>query len=173
MNDAVDVFLAQWARERPDLDVSPMEVIGRMARLQRMLGRGVNDFLAEEDLESWEFDVVATLRRAGEPYQLTAKELVRMTMVGSAAMTNRVDRLVRRELVYREVDPASRRRTLVTLTEKGRELVDRVVEGHVANEARLLEALDRTEQAQLADLLRRLLVSLGDTPPAEVPGAQG
>ncbi|WP_116245482.1 MarR family winged helix-turn-helix transcriptional regulator [Nocardiopsis sp. FIRDI 009] len=163
MNDAVDVFLSQWARERPDLDVSSMGVVGRMGRATPLLWRGVERFLAEEGLERWEFDVLATLRRSGEPYSLTPKELVAMTMVGGAAMTNRVDRLVARGLVTREVDPTNRRRTLVTLAPEGRELVDRVVDGHVANQERLLEALDEEERDQLAGLLRKLLVSLGDT----------
>ncbi|WP_017588194.1 MarR family winged helix-turn-helix transcriptional regulator [Nocardiopsis ganjiahuensis] len=167
MNDAVDLFLDQWARERPDLDTSPMGIIGRTNRLQQMLGRRVGDLLAEYDLERWEFDVLATLRRSGPPYRLTAKDLVRMMMVGSAAMTNRVDRLVRKELVYREADPASRRRVLVSLTDKGLDLVNSAVEGHVANEARLLEGLSADEQAQLAGLLRTLLLSLGDTAPEE------
>lgn len=167
MNDAVDLFLAQWARERPDLDTAPMGIIGRMNRLQQILGRGVGDLLAEYDLERWEFDVLATLRRSGPPYRLNNKDLVRMMMVGSAAMTNRVDRLVRKDLVYREVDPASRRRVLVGLTDKGLDLVNGAVEGHVANEARLLDGLSAQEQARLADLLRTLLLSLGDSAPEE------
>lgn len=167
MNDAVDLYLEQWARERPDLDTSPMGILGRMNRLQQILGRGVGDLLAEYDLERWEFDVLATLRRSGAPYQLNNKDLVRMMMVGSAAMTNRVDRLVRKELVYRAEDPASRRRILVSLTDKGLELVNGAVEGHVVNEARLLDGLSAEEQVQLADLLRKLLLSLGDTAPEE------
>lgn len=167
MNDAVDLFLAQWARERPDLDTSPMGIIGRTNRLQQILGRRVGDLLAEYDLERWEFDVLATLRRSGPPYQLTAKDLVRMMMVGSAAMTNRVDRLVRKELVHRQTDPVSRRRVLVSLTDKGLDLVNGAVEGHVANEERLLAGLSAEEQDQLVGLLRTLLISLGDTAPEE------
>lgn len=163
MNDAVDVFLSQWARERPDLDVAPMGIVGRVSRVSRLLSRGIGSSLAEEGLEFWEFDVLATLRRAGHPHCLTPKELVAMTMVGSAAMTHRVDRLVRRGLVTREIDPANRRRTLVGLTPEGLTLVDQVVEGHVANELRLLGGLDEGEREQLAGLLRKLLLSLGDT----------
>lgn len=170
MNDAVDLYLAQWNRERPDLDVSPMAIVGRMNRLQRFLGRGVGDGLAEHGLERWEFDVLATLRRSGAPHRLTAKELVRMSMVGSSAMTNRVDRLVQRGFVDREIDPDNRRRVLVGLTDEGFELVDRVVEDHVANEARLLRGLDAGEQERLVVLLRKLLLSFGDDAPAEVTG---
>jgi DNA-binding MarR family transcriptional regulator len=163
MNDAVDVFLDQWARERPDLDVSPMALIGRVQRLHHLLVRGLEEYFATEGLEVWEFDVLGTLRRSGAPYSLTPKELVRMTMVGSAAMTNRVDRLVKRGLVSREVDPENRRRTLVTLMPAGKELVDKAVQGHLANEMRLLEALDEDERARMVELLRTLLLSLGDT----------
>ncbi|WP_159944822.1 MULTISPECIES: MarR family winged helix-turn-helix transcriptional regulator [unclassified Nocardiopsis] len=165
MNDAVDVFLSQWARERPDLDTSTMAVHGRLTRASRLMARGVDDYLSGEGLESWEFDVLATLRRAGDPHCLSAKELVAMTMVGSAAMTHRVDRLVRRGLVTRETDPGNRRRTLVALTPEGLELVDRVVEGHVANQARLLGGMDGADRERLAELLRVLLLSLGDTLP--------
>ena len=168
MNDAVDLYLAQWNRERPDLDVSPMAIIGRMNRLQQILGRGIGDHLAEHGLERWEFDVLATLRRSGtRDHRLSAKELVRMTMVGSSAMTNRVDRLVERGLVHREVDPANRRRVLIGLTDEGFCVVDRMVEDHVANESRLLAGLDPGEQRQLAHLLRELLLSLGDSAPEE------
>ncbi|MFI6578498.1 MarR family winged helix-turn-helix transcriptional regulator [Nocardiopsis sp. NPDC050513] len=163
MSDAVDVFLGQWARERPDLDVSSMGIIGRMGRASQLLWRGVEEFLSGEGLERWEFDVLGTLRRSGEPYSLTPKELVAMTMVGGAAMTNRVDRLVARGLVTREVDPDNRRRTLVTLTPEGLEVIDRAVGGHVANQERLLAALDEGERERLAAVLRKLLVSLGDT----------
>ncbi|MEV2275737.1 MarR family transcriptional regulator [Nocardiopsis sp. NPDC049922] len=163
MNDAVDVFLSQWARERPDLDASSMGIVGRLGRASQLLWRGVESLLAEEGLQRWEFDVLGTLRRSGEPYSLSAKELVSMTMVGSAATTNRVDRLAARGLVTREVDPTNRRRTLVTLTPEGLELVDRVVGLHVANQERLLGGIDGRDRDQLAGLLRKLLVSLGDT----------
>lgn len=163
MNDAVDVFLDQWGRERPDLDVSPMALIGRVQRLNRLLVRGLEEYFATQGLELWEFDVLGTLRRSGAPFSLTPKELVRMTMVGSAAMTNRVDRLVKRGLVSREVDPGNRRRTVVSLTPAGLKLVDEAVEGHVANEARLLEGLDGDDRARMVGLLRTLLLSLDDT----------
>ncbi|MFV2195088.1 MarR family winged helix-turn-helix transcriptional regulator [Nocardiopsis sp. LOL_012] len=163
MNDVVDLLLSQWERQRPDLDVSSMGVVGRLSRASRVVGRAVEGGLAEEGLEAWEFDVLATLRRSGEPYSLTPKELVGMMMVGSAAMTHRVDRLVSRGLVTRETDPANRRRTLVTLAPEGLELIDRAVVHHVANQRGLLAGLDEKEREQLADLLRKLLLSLGDT----------
>ncbi|MEE1931504.1 MarR family transcriptional regulator [Streptomyces sp. TRM 70351] len=164
MADTVDEFLEQWAKQRPDLDVSPMGVIGRLSRASRFAERSVRAYFAEEGMEPWEFDVLATLRRSGPPYTLTPKELVSTTMVGSAAMTHRVDRLIARGLVSRAVDPDNRRRLFVSLTDEGIALVDRVVEGHLANEHRLLEGLDAGEREELNRLLRRFLESLGDHP---------
>lgn len=164
--DAVDAFLGQWAKERPDLDVAPMGPVGRLHRATWLAEREVRDYFRTQGLEPWEFDVLATLRRCGPPYTLSPKELAATTMVGSSALTNRVDHLFRRELVTREVDPDNRRRLLITLTPAGVELVDRVVEGHVDNERRLLKGLDTAERQELDRLLRKLLVSLGDTGPS-------
>ena len=141
-----------------------MGVIGRLSRASRLLEHEVKRYFADEGMESWEFDVLATLRRSGPPYTLSPKELVTTTMVSSAAMTNRVDRLLQQKLVTREVDPNNRRRLLISLTPKGFELVDRVVEGHVANEHRLLSGLDPADREEMNRLLRKLLLSLEDTP---------
>lgn len=161
-SDAVDGFLEQWARERPDLNVGPMGPVGRLHRAFRLVSSEVQDYFHFVGMEPWEFDMLATLRRSGAPYTLSPKDLVATTMVGSPALTNRVDHLVRKELVTREVDPNNRRKLLITLTKEGLELVDRVVEGHVANERRLLAVLDAGECDELNRLLRKLLVSLGD-----------
>ncbi|GAB3116195.1 MarR family transcriptional regulator [Streptomyces calidiresistens] len=163
MRDAVDGILDQWARERPDLDASPMGVIGRVSRLSRLFGRAVAEHLAEQGVEPWEFDVLATLRRSGPPFTLSPGELAASAMIGGAALTHRADRLAERGLITREVDPTNRRRVLITLTPEGRALVDRLVAGHLATEDRLLAALTPAERDTAADLLRRLLVSLGDT----------
>ncbi|WP_052668781.1 MarR family winged helix-turn-helix transcriptional regulator [Nitriliruptor alkaliphilus] len=164
MGDAVDRIVAQWRTERPDIDPSPMDVVGRISRAARLLGEGLDEVFAEHGLQRGEFDILATLRRAGAPYRLTPGGLVGSTMVTSGAITNRVDRLVAKGLVSRETDPNNRRSVLITLTEQGRELVDAAVEDHVVNEQRLLAPLDASERGQLADLLRRLLVGLGDVP---------
>ena len=162
MHDHVDTVLSQWASQRPDLDVSAMGVVGRLSRAARLLERGVDVVLEEHDLGGGAFDILATLRRSGPPYQLTPGALVRSSMVTSGAVTARLDRLVAKGLVTRETDPENRRSVLVTLTPQGRRLVDRAVEAHVANEEALLEGLSARERTQLASLLRRLLVSLGD-----------
>ncbi|MCE7083033.1 MarR family winged helix-turn-helix transcriptional regulator [Streptomyces sp. ST2-7A] len=171
MRDAVDGILDRWARARPDLDASPMAVIGRISRLSRLLGQAVREHLAEQGVEPWEFDVLATLRRTGPPFTLSPGELAASAMIGGAALTHRADRLVERGLITREVDPDNRRRVLITLTTEGLELVDRLVTGHVAHEDRLLATLGPEDREITADLLRRLLISLGDTGDTGRPGA--
>lgn len=162
--DSVDRVLEQWAAERPGLDASPMGVVGRVQRASRLLDRGIRDRLAAHGLHLWEFDILATLLRSGPPYRLSAGALVGASMVTSGAITNRIDRLVARGLVDRETDPDNRRSVRITLTDAGRELVDAALTDHVANETDLLSGLTEKEQTQLADLLRKLLVHLGDRP---------
>ncbi|MEV3983678.1 MarR family transcriptional regulator [Nonomuraea sp. NPDC049758] len=163
MDDAVDVILGQWARTRPDVDVSPMGVIGRISRASRLLERGVKDFLAEHGLEAWEFDMLATLLRSGADATMCMKDLSSSAMVSPGALTNRMDHLVRRGLVHRWPAPHNRRMTLVALTDEGRRVADEMLVLHAANEERLLAGLAEGEREALAGLLRSLLVSLGDT----------
>ncbi|SDQ15013.1 MarR family winged helix-turn-helix transcriptional regulator [Actinopolyspora saharensis] len=164
MSDNVDLVLRQWQSERPDLDASPMGVVGRIQRAARLLERGLRDHFATHDLQLWEFDILATLRRSGPPYRLTAGALVDTSMVTSGAITNRIDRLAAKGLVTREVDPDNRRSVFVTLSDQGRKLVDDIVDDHVRNERELLGALDQNDQDRLADLLRTLLTGLDDVP---------
>jgi DNA-binding MarR family transcriptional regulator len=160
--DAVDLIVEQWARARPDLDASPMRVLGRLSRLTRIAERELKALFAEFGLERGEFDVLATLRRAGSPDGLTAGMLARSSMVTSGAVTNRLDRLVAKGYVTRDLDPANRRTVIVALTPTGRDLIDRAVSAHLENERRLLAALDQHQQDALAATLRTLLLSLGD-----------
>ncbi|GAA2672945.1 MarR family winged helix-turn-helix transcriptional regulator [Nonomuraea recticatena] len=162
-HDGVDVIISQWQRARPDLDCSPMEIIGRLSRVSRLLERAIRDHFSLHGIEPWEFDVLATLLRSGPPHVLSAGELSTAAMVSSAALTNRIDQLEKKGLVDRAVDPAHRRRVLISLTDQGLSLVNRLVEHHVANERRLLEGLSSADRDQIPVLLRRLLVSLGDT----------
>ncbi|MFG2089499.1 MULTISPECIES: MarR family winged helix-turn-helix transcriptional regulator [unclassified Spirillospora] len=163
MADAVDAILAQWARERPDMDASPMGVVGRISRAQQLLGRELKEFFAERGLETWEFDVLATLRRHGAPYELTAGALLKAAMVTSGAITNRIDRLETKGLVERVRDAGDRRSVRIRLTSRGLAVVDEMVGLHAANEERLLAALGPAERERLAGALRTLLESLGDT----------
>ncbi|MFJ7420698.1 MarR family winged helix-turn-helix transcriptional regulator [Streptomyces uncialis] len=164
MGDNVDRVLEQWRTEKPGLDASPMGVVGRVQRAARLLERELADHFATHGLQLWEFDILATLLRSGSPYRLTAGALSTASMITSGAMTNRLNRLVARELVTRETDPDNRRSLLITLTEEGHRTVEAALEGHVANEARLLTGLSGPDQGRLADLLRELLTGLGDVP---------
>lgn len=161
-HDAVDNYLAQWAVERPDLDVRTMGVMGRLSRFNAIVRADLQRFMNQFGLEPWEFDVLATLRRAGGAGPLTSGHLAAQTMVGSAAMTNRVDRLVGRDLIDRETNPQNRRQLLISLTPQGRQLVDEVVAHHVENQRTMLQALNEREQETLARLLRKFLLSQDD-----------
>ncbi|MEV4108391.1 MarR family transcriptional regulator [Nonomuraea sp. NPDC049695] len=163
MGDAVDLIMTQWLRERPDVDTWPMGIVGRVSRLARLLDRELKEFFAAHGLERWEFDVLATLRRSGPPYELTAGALNRAAMVTSGAITNRIDRLAAKGLVERMPDEGDRRSIRVRLTEHGLAKIDELVAPHVENEARLLATLSPEERDQLAGLMRGLLESLGDT----------
>ena len=151
----------QWASVRPELDVSPVLVIGRLHRVALALTTELVKVYNAHGLGEGDFDVLATLRRTGEPYELTPTELMDQTMVTSGAVTKRLDRLEGAGLVERRVSDGDRRSRIVVLTEKGRELIDRAAPEHFANEARLLEPLSAGERATLARLLGKLGASLG------------
>lgn len=158
MADHLDRVLEQWAAVRPDLDASPMGVIGRLSRLARVLDTELARTFAEHDLDRSSFDVLATLRRNDRP--LTPAELMRSSMITSGAVTQRLDRLAARGLVTRTPSPTDGRVVHVSLTAEGLALIDRALPDHVANEHRILAELTDDDRAALADLLRRLLASL-------------
>lgn len=155
--DDVDRIVSAWRRERPDLDVTPLEVLSRVSRLARRLDLARGTAFAEHGLERWEFDVLAALRRAGRPYELSPGQLVAETLVTSGTMTNRVDRLTGRGLVERHRDPRDRRGVLVRLTPAGRDAVDAALADLLDRERALLAVLGDDDRARLGDLLRRLL----------------
>jgi DNA-binding MarR family transcriptional regulator len=158
--DHVDTILAQWARERPAVDVAGMAIVGRISRLERLMRQRLDDVFTRHDLESWEFDVLATLLRVGSPHRLTPGELQSSMMITSGAMTNRIDRLEQRGFVTRGKNPSDGRQVLVTLTARGRRKVDAALTDHAANELALIDPLDDRQRAQLADLLRTLTLAL-------------
>ncbi|MGV9193502.1 MarR family winged helix-turn-helix transcriptional regulator [Microbacterium sp. MC2] len=160
-HDEVDRILEAWVGERPDLDFSPLEVLSRVDRLSRHLDRARREAFRRSDLEAWEWDVLSALRRAGEPYRLSPKQLLQQTLVSSGTMTNRIDRLVGRRLVRREADPSDGRSVLVVLTDDGRTRVDAAITRLVDAEAALLEGLSRADRERLAGLLRKLSLSFG------------
>jgi DNA-binding MarR family transcriptional regulator len=158
-HDEVDRLVEAWRRERADLDLRPMEVLSRVSRLSHHLDRARRQAFTEHGLESWEFDVLAALRRAGSPYELSPGRLLRETLVTSGTMTNRVDRLAARGFVERLPDPKDRRGVLVRLTDAGRATVDGALSALLVREHELLGGLDAEAQQQLAGLLRALVVA--------------
>lgn len=155
-NDEVDRIVEAWQTERPDLDFAPLQVLSRVGRLTRHLDRARRTAFTRSKLESWEFDVLSALRRAGEPYTLSPKQLLQQTLVSSGTMTNRIDRLVEAGLVERKADPGDGRGILVVMTATGLTRVDAAITRLVDAEAELLAALSTADQYKLAALLRKL-----------------
>jgi DNA-binding MarR family transcriptional regulator len=166
--DTVDMIVAQWKAERPDIDASPMHVVGRISRLAADLDGLLAPVFIARGLGDGEFDVLATLRRSGDPFELSPGDLGASMMVTSGAVTKRVDRLERSGLVTRRVSETDARARLIRLTDKGRRIVDEAVVDHVANESRLLAGLTATERRTLADLLRKLGESIEEAGPPEL-----
>jgi DNA-binding MarR family transcriptional regulator len=154
--DHVDTIVGQWTLERPDLDSSPLHVIGRVSRLADQIDELLRPVFAARGLGDGDFDVLATLRRDGAPYELTPSELGARTMVTSGAVSKRLDRLERRGLVERRIDENDARGRRVRLTVDGVALMDEAYPAHLANEARMLAGLSQREQTDLVRLLRRL-----------------
>lgn len=161
MNDRARRAQEEWQRERPDIDANVMALVGRLLQATHLLER--NWFLplaAQFELHQGEFDVIATLRRSGNPYAMTPTDLHEGLMLSSGAMTSRLDRLERKSLIERVPSPNDRRSTLVRLTPAGLALIDKLLPLHVANEQQALAALTQKEQAQLDGLLAKLIVGL-------------
>lgn len=162
MRDEVDRLVEAWTRERPGLDVSPLEVLSRVTRLARHLDRARRAAFTRHGLELWEFDVLAALRRKGRPYQLSPGELLAATFVTSGTMTNRIDRLEVKRLVRRLPDPADRRGVHVRLTPRGRTIVDAAFADLLEVERQLLSVLTVRQRESLAGLLRELVSAFDD-----------
>ncbi|WP_298257949.1 MarR family transcriptional regulator [uncultured Litoreibacter sp.] len=154
--DHVDQIIAQWKKSRPDLDVGPMEVIGRLSRLTAKLGGEMEKTWKVSDLNRASFDVLATLRRSGKPKGLSPGELLDLTMVTSGTMTNRIDQLVKAGLVERVPNPEDKRGFLVRLTKEGFATIEKAVSDHVETQHRLLQGLSAAQRRNLNDLLRAL-----------------
>lgn len=158
MEDSVTRIIDQWAKARPDVDVSAMGVLGRLSRLTRFFERELQQVFVRHGLQPGEFDILATLRRSDiGGTGMTAGQLADSAMVSSGAITNRLDRLLAKALITRGTDPHSRRTIRVALTPMGLELIDEALEDHVANEERLLSTMSPVQRKQLEGLLRTLL----------------
>ncbi|RJL24417.1 MarR family winged helix-turn-helix transcriptional regulator [Bailinhaonella thermotolerans] len=158
--DPVEAILAQWRRERPDVDVSPLAVFGRLHRSFLRYQDRISEVFDRYGITMAAFDVLAALRRSGPPYRRTAGELAEITLVTSGGLTLRIDRLEAAGLVVRERDPADRRVVHARLTKEGLALVDEVVEAHFANEREMLAGLTEPERRRLSALLAKLERSL-------------
>lgn len=160
--DEIDKIVEQWNRERPELDVAPMALLGRLGRLRELLSRKHEEVFSQFGLNSAGFDVLATLRRSGEPYQLSPGELMARMMITSGTMTNRVDQLVKAGLVKREQNPEDRRGMIISLTPQGFALIEKAVVAHVENQHRLVTPLTEQEREALNGLLKAYLGRLED-----------
>lgn len=162
-SDEVDRIVEAWSKQRPDLDFSPLEVFSRVDRLSKQLDLARREVFRRSEIEPWEWDVLSALRRSGEPFQLSPKQLLQRTLVSSGTMTNRIDRLVGRRFVRRESDPDDGRSILVTLTDDGRLRVDAAITRLVDVEAELLRPLLKSERDRLSALLRKLSLGFDGT----------
>ncbi|WP_410872326.1 MarR family winged helix-turn-helix transcriptional regulator [Nocardia sp. A7] len=161
-SDVVDVITAQWQRERPDLELEAMAVLGRLGRLMVIGTARIESVFAAHGLQRGEFDVLAALRRSGAPFELNPSVLADTLMLSRAGMTGRIDRLEAAGLVRRIADREDRRAVRVALTEEGRELIDTVVVAHTENETAMLSVLDPADRAALDRISRKLLTGWAD-----------
>ncbi|MDQ1732922.1 MAG: hypothetical protein QOK10_3081 [Pseudonocardiales bacterium] len=160
VRDDVDVILEQWAEARPDLDVSPMAIIGRISRLSRMIDQELKRTFAMHGLDAPSFDVLATLRRALPDHSLSPGDLMQTAMVTSGAITQRLDKLEARGLVTRAPSAVDGRGSRVTLTPAGRRLIDRALPDHLATEHRIVEGLTSRQRAILINALQGMTSEL-------------
>jgi DNA-binding MarR family transcriptional regulator len=155
--DSIEPLLAEWRRERPDLDPWPFAIFGRVWRLTVNLRNAAEQWLAPTGLSFEAFSVIVTLRRSGAPYEMNPTALYRESLLTSGAITARIDRVEAAGLVRRLPDPADRRGTIVRLTARGRRLADRAIKLHFKALAEMLSDLDRADRDALIRLLAMLL----------------
>lgn len=160
-HDHVATIIDQWEKERPDLNPSPIAIVGRLSRLSRVAERKIEENFKKYGLQGGTYDLLATLRRNGEPFSLTPTLLQAEMMLSSGATTYRIDLLEKRGLLERKPDPSDRRGTLVSLTPAGKKLADEVVETHLAAEHEFLSSLTEKQKADLAELLGQLAQAVG------------
>ncbi len=154
--DHVDRILEQWAAERPDLDVSPMAITGRITRIGTYYREAIQETFRRFDLNCSSFDLLATLLRSGPPYTLSPGQLLDSSMVTSGTMTNRIDRLEEEGLVRRKQCPNDKRICHVSLTDKGHALISKAVEAHVETLHALTDGISPKDQDALNRLLKKV-----------------
>jgi len=158
--DVVEQAIEQWAGERPDLDASPLGVVSRILVAAQKVERSADKALARFGLTLWQLDVLAALRRSGAPYRLSPTQLLRLVFLSSGAMTNRLDRLEKMQLIERTRDPHDRRGVLISLTPKGRKLVDEAIAARFENAREIASVFTKGDAKTLAKMLRTLVLSL-------------
>lgn len=154
--DAVDQIIGQWSQSRPDLNLEPMALIGRISRVSSLFALEMAKTFETHGLNAAAFDVLATLRRSGPPYALSAGELMRSMMITSGSMTNRIQRLEKTKLIERKIDPSDARKASVQLTKKGFEIIEKAVVDHLTTQAKLVEGLPERDAKSLIRILRIL-----------------
>lgn len=157
--DIIDMLVEDWGKERSDLDTTAMHVVGRVLKLGKLFEKRAGIALKESDLYYTDFDVLATLRRSGVPYQLTPKELMESVLITSGAMTSLLDRLTKLKLIRRETDEKDRRVKRAILSQEGIELIDKAIEIRFAEATDSIACLTAKEKTTLGDLLRKLVLS--------------
>lgn len=157
--DAVDVMIEQWSKSQPDLDATPLEVVGRVLRSAQLLDRAIVDALRPLELSYGDFDVLNTLRRRNDPHGTNPGELARSALITTGAMTSRLDRLEQRGLIARQADPNDRRGVLIRLTVTGRRFAERAVRAVLAADEAFLAPLSGRQRETLAAALRALLLA--------------
>ena len=160
MQDSVDKLLEQWRQERPELDVSGLGLAVRIELLAKLLRRSTERSLRKVGLKIWQYDVLSALRRQGPPFELPATELARASLLTSGAMTTRIDHLEEKGLVERRPDPHDRRGVRVSLTPRGREVIDDAIHARLTAAEQSVSELDSAERVAVERVLRKLLLSL-------------
>ncbi len=158
--DLIDSLISEWENERPELDASAMEVVGRILKLSKILEKRASKALSVYDIHYTDLDVLATVRRSGKPYELTPSQLMKSVLITSGAMTALLNRLTKLELIYRSPDPKDGRIKLVGLTKNGFKLIDKAIENRFIEASDSIKTLNKTENIELSGLLKKLLKSL-------------
>lgn len=159
-NDLIDSLILEWKQERPELDTSAMKIVGRILKLSKILERSASIALEDYNIHYTDLDVLATIRRSGEPYELTPTQLMKSVLISSGAMTALLNRLTKLELIYRSQDPRDRRVKLVGLTENGIKVIDKAIEVRFIEATDSVNIFDKKEKEDISTLLRKLLISL-------------
>lgn len=158
--DIIDSLISEWKEERPELDASAMEVVGRILNLSKILEKRASKSLSVYNIHYTDLDVLATIRRSGIPYKLTPSQLMKSVLITSGAMTALLNRLTKLKLIYRSPDPKDGRIKLAGLTPKGIELIDKAIETRFIEASNSIKALNKTENKTLSILLKKLLKPL-------------